>query len=51
MTDYNFNYQDRIQKSYLQKGPCQPTDHKFPQTIINNRLRRFNPSWFTTYPS
>lgn len=49
ITEYDPNDQDRVRRVYLQKGPCQPVNHNFPQTTINGRLRRFNPSWFVKY--
>ena len=29
--DYHPNDRDKIRMAYLQKGPCQPFDHDFPQ--------------------
>ena len=40
--DYNANDRDRIRRAYLQKGPCQPRDHNFPQKSFGQKLRRFN---------
>lgn len=40
-----------FERHILQKGPCQPVNHKFSQTLINGKLRRFNPSWFAMYQS
>ncbi|KAH7679324.1 Ribonuclease H-like protein [Dioscorea alata] len=40
---YHPNDQDKVRRAYLQKGPCQPRNHNFPQTSIGNVLRRFNP--------
>ncbi|KAH7666046.1 Ribonuclease H-like protein [Dioscorea alata] len=39
----------KVRRAYLQKGPCQPRNHNFPQTSIGNVLHRFNPSWFDEY--
>ena len=45
--------QDRKRRAYLQKGPCQPCMGKddYPQTLFNNKYRRFNPKWFDMYPN
>ncbi|RWR93453.1 rve domain-containing protein [Cinnamomum micranthum f. kanehirae] len=42
---------DQIRRAYLQKGPCQPRDHKFPFTESTQDKRRFNPAWFKDYGS
>lgn len=42
---YDPNFRDEIRRAYLQKGPCQPKDHNFPQT----NKRRFIPRWFDEY--
>ncbi|RWR97035.1 zinc finger MYM-type protein 1-like protein [Cinnamomum micranthum f. kanehirae] len=42
---------DQIRRAYLQKGPCQPRDHKFPFTESAQDKRRFNPAWFKDYGS
>ncbi|XP_028075464.1 zinc finger MYM-type protein 1-like [Camellia sinensis] len=49
--DYNPNDQDQIRRAYLQKGPCQPRDHNFPQKAFGQKLRRFNQSWFSEFPN
>ena len=41
--EYHPNDRDQIRRFYLQKGPCQPKDHDFPQRIIGLILRRFVP--------
>lgn len=46
MSDYPPNEQESVRRSYLQKGPFQPRQHKFPLTLICNKLRKFNASWF-----
>ncbi|KAL6200273.1 hypothetical protein ACLB2K_030055 [Fragaria x ananassa] len=36
--------------AYVQKGPCQPRDYKFPKkTPAGNSERRFNPAWFDEF--
>ena len=46
---YHPNDRDKIRRAYLQRGPCQPTQHNFPQRKIGNSLRRFCPSWFNEF--
>ncbi|KMZ73174.1 hypothetical protein ZOSMA_151G00050 [Zostera marina] len=46
---YNINEIDDIRRKYIQKGPCQPKQHLFPQTWFGKFSRRFNCSWFDTY--
>ncbi|RWR93679.1 zinc finger MYM-type protein 1-like protein [Cinnamomum micranthum f. kanehirae] len=41
----------QVQRAYLQKGPCQPRDHKFPYTRCGEDKRRFNPFLFKDYDS
>ncbi|KAJ9552120.1 LOW QUALITY PROTEIN: hypothetical protein OSB04_016165 [Centaurea solstitialis] len=43
---YHVNQRDEIRGAYLQKGPCQPQNHIFPQRDFGGKPRRFNPSWF-----
>ncbi|XP_021829669.1 zinc finger MYM-type protein 1-like [Prunus avium] len=49
--DYNPTVQDQVRKAYLQRGPCQPKKHNFPQMNFRNTIRRFNPTWFDEYAS
>ena len=44
--EYGPNDREEVRRAYLQKGPCQPHTHSFPQKMIGQVLRRFNPSWF-----
>lgn len=46
ISNYHPNDQDEIRRYYLQKGPCQPSNHDFPQSFIGTTPRRFCPSWF-----
>ena len=46
---YHPNDRDKIRRAYLQRGPCQPTQHNFPQRKIGKSLRRFCPSWFNEF--
>ncbi|KAH7663195.1 Ribonuclease H-like protein [Dioscorea alata] len=45
ISTYHPNDQAKVRRAYLQKGPCQPRNHNFPQTSIGNVLRRFNPKY------
>jgi hypothetical protein len=49
MSAYHPNDRDKIRKAYLQRGPCQPYQHNFPQRNIGNLMRRFCPSWFNEF--
>ncbi|XP_057471076.1 uncharacterized protein LOC130759880 [Actinidia eriantha] len=48
---YDANDRERVRRSYLQKGPCQPRDHSFPWTNFGTEQRRFIPTWFNDYSS
>ncbi|PIN08128.1 Tam3-transposase (Ac family) [Handroanthus impetiginosus] len=47
---YNPNDRDTVRRAYIQKVPCQPRNHNFPQTEMSGALRRFNFKWFNDYP-
>ncbi|KAL6560978.1 hypothetical protein OROHE_006155 [Orobanche hederae] len=49
MVDYSPNIRDEIRRAYLQKGPCQPRNYKFPQTNHSGINRRFVAQWFDEY--
>jgi hypothetical protein len=49
MSAYHPNDRDKIRRAYLQRGPCQPYQHNFPQRNIGNLMRRFCPSWFNEF--
>lgn len=51
ISDFDPNDQDIVRRAYLQKGPCQPSLLVFPQTIIGEKARRFNPNWFSQFGS
>ncbi|KAG4996810.1 hypothetical protein JHK85_028249 [Glycine max] len=40
---------NKIRRKNLQRGPCQPTQHNFPQRKIGISLRRFSSSWFKEF--
>nr|KAJ0197641.1 hypothetical protein LSAT_V11C700376230 [Lactuca sativa] len=43
---YHVNQRDEIRRVYLQKGPFQPLNHKFPPRDFGGKHRRFIQSWF-----
>ncbi|PIN11338.1 hypothetical protein CDL12_16064 [Handroanthus impetiginosus] len=47
--DYHPNDRDEIRRWYIQKKPCQPSNHTFPQRDIGGVMRRFNPDWFKQF--
>ena len=47
--EYNPNDRDKVRRTYLQRGPCQPHEHNFPQKKIRAALCRFIPKWFKDY--
>ncbi|XP_057440073.1 uncharacterized protein LOC130731930, partial [Lotus japonicus] len=51
ITTYHPNDQDKIRRAYLQKGPCQPKNHNFPQKKVGTSKRRFSTAWFTEFGS
>ncbi|RWR76195.1 zinc finger MYM-type protein 1-like protein [Cinnamomum micranthum f. kanehirae] len=51
ISSYHPTDRDQVRRAYLQKGPCQPQDHKFPYTGCGQDKRRFNPIWFKDYGS
>jgi len=51
ITDYHPNQRDEVIRQYLIRGPYQPREHIFKQSLIGKTLRRFNPAWFDGYKS
>ncbi|XP_015962162.1 uncharacterized protein LOC107486124 [Arachis duranensis] len=49
ISSYHPNDRDKVRCAYLQKGPCQPRTHDFPQTAYGSSFRRLNPNWFDDY--
>uniref|UniRef100_A0ACD5T8V5 Uncharacterized protein n=1 Tax=Avena sativa TaxID=4498 RepID=A0ACD5T8V5_AVESA len=47
---YDVNDQDRVRRSYIEMGPCQPKKHKFKVTVKSGKDRRFYPGWFAEFP-
>ena len=41
MSTYHPTDQEIIRQTYLQRGPCQPNQHNFPQRKMGNSMRRF----------
>ncbi|KAD3640818.1 hypothetical protein E3N88_30041 [Mikania micrantha] len=50
LLSYNPNQRDEIRRAYLLRGPCQPRDITFPQTMIGKDKRRFSVSWYDNHP-
>ncbi|CAL2255707.1 unnamed protein product [Prunus armeniaca] len=48
---YHPNVRDQVRRAYLQKGPCQPRGHNFPYKNFGAKQRRFNPGWFSEFPT
>ncbi|KAL7104217.1 hypothetical protein ACP275_08G229600 [Erythranthe tilingii] len=42
---------ETIRRAYLQKGPCQPRLHTFPQSTLYGQERRFNADWYNEFGS
>ena len=51
ISSYHPNDRDEVRRAYLQRGPCQPQNHAFPQTKMSKYMWRFNESWFDAYPN
>ncbi|XP_029148764.1 uncharacterized protein [Arachis hypogaea] len=49
ISNYDPNERDEVRRAYLQKGPCQPREHDFPQTYFGTSIRRFNADWFDEF--
>ena len=44
ISHYHPNEHDEVRRAYIQKGPCQPRNHAFPQRLMSGNYRRFNES-------
>jgi len=49
ISHYHLNEHDEVRRAYIQKGPCQPQNHSFPQRLMSGNYRHFNVSWFDMY--
>jgi len=49
MSQYHPDERDEVRRAYLQKGPFQPRNHAFPQTLMSGNMRRFNNAWSGEY--
>ncbi|XP_031264849.1 uncharacterized protein LOC116123179 [Pistacia vera] len=49
ITFYHPNVRDQVRMRYLQKGLCQPRNHKFPKSKSSDHERSFQRSWFDKY--
>ena len=46
ISEYDPNIRDQVRRAYIQRGPCQPRNHKYPLKQFGNQSRKFNVSWF-----
>ncbi|KAH7653232.1 Ribonuclease H-like protein [Dioscorea alata] len=46
---YDVNIRDRVRRSYLLQGPCQPIGYDFPKKQQGKEMRRFQEAWFEKY--
>ena len=44
ISSYHPDDREEVRRAYLQRGPCQPRNHAFPQSKMSNYMRRFNES-------
>ncbi|XP_004308301.1 PREDICTED: zinc finger MYM-type protein 1-like [Fragaria vesca subsp. vesca] len=51
ISDYPLSIQDQVRRVYLQRGPCQPKDHKFVKTKCGAKYRKFIVAWFNDFPN
>ena len=51
ISDYDSNIRDQVRREYLQRGPCQPKDHKCLKTQCGAKERRFIADWFIDFPN
>ncbi|KAK9278524.1 hypothetical protein L1049_028092 [Liquidambar formosana] len=49
ISDYHPNDRDEIRLAYLQRGPCQPSSHEFPQKSVGVKLRRLPTKWLEEF--
>ena len=46
ISEYDPNIRDQVRRAYIQRGPCQPRNHKYPLKQFGNQSRKVNVSWF-----
>ncbi|KAK8675962.1 hypothetical protein V6N13_034020 [Hibiscus sabdariffa] len=51
ISDFHPDDRDIVRRKYIQKQPCQPSNHEFPKTDISGKNRRFNPNLFQKHES
>ncbi|CAO2831922.1 unnamed protein product [Amaranthus hypochondriacus] len=49
ISNYDVNDRDEVRRAYIQRGPYQPRNDTYPQTILFGYARRFNKSWYDKY--
>ncbi|XP_057540814.1 uncharacterized protein LOC130818673 [Amaranthus tricolor] len=47
--NYDVNDRDEVRRAYIQRGPYQPRNDTYPQTILSGYAHRFNKSWYDKY--
>jgi hypothetical protein len=47
--EYDINVQDKVRRSYIFKGPCQPRGLDFPRRQYGQRSRHFQEQWYENY--
>lgn len=49
--EYNVNEREIVRRHYLQNGPFQPKNHKFPWRSCANEKQIFQAIWFNYHPN
>ncbi|XP_076943248.1 uncharacterized protein LOC143613426 [Bidens hawaiensis] len=49
ISTYSVNQRDETRRTYLLRGPCQPSGVAFPYRMIGNDSRHFPVTWYTTF--
>ena len=44
--DLNPDIRDLARREYINRGPCQPTDHTYARTLVGKGYRSFHDSWY-----
>ena len=51
ISNYDPKIRDQVRREYLQRGPCQPKEHKFRKSSFGVKERKFNSAWFDDFPN
>ena len=49
ISNYDVNDRGEVRRAYIERGPYQPQNDTYPQTILSGYARRFNKSWYDKY--